>query len=150
MSNTIITISREFGSGGRLVGEKLALALGIPFYDSAIIEMAAEKSGLSPSFIQQNEEHIPNSFLFNLSASALSSYSLPAYDTPINDKLLRPVRRLAGSCLQGQLRHVGLCAIKPSGGAGLVRVFICADAEDRTARREKYGMMRIPSHPSRK
>ena len=144
MSNTIITISREFGSGGRLVGEKLAQALDIPFYDSAIIEMAAEKSGLAPSFIEQNEEHIPNSFLFNLSASALSSYKPSLqYDTPINDKTFfaqsAVVRELAA---QGSCVIVGRCAdyvLREE--PGLVRVFICAEPEDRKKRAvEKYGL----------
>ncbi|MBR2831940.1 MAG: cytidylate kinase-like family protein [Oscillospiraceae bacterium] len=144
MSNTIITISREFGSGGRLVGEKLAQVLGIPFYDSAIIEMAAEKSGLSPSFIEQNEEHIPNSFLFNLSASALSSYKPSLqYDTPINDKTFfaqsAVVRELAA---QGSCVIVGRCAdyvLREE--PGLVRIFVCAEAEDRKKRAvENYGL----------
>ena len=45
--NKIITISRQYGSGGRIVGKKLAEALGIPFYDNELITMAAEKTGLS-------------------------------------------------------------------------------------------------------
>ena len=51
MSNLIVTISREFGSGGRKVGELLALGLNVPFYDKEIIEITAEKSGLSPESV---------------------------------------------------------------------------------------------------
>ena len=51
MSNYVISISREFGSGGRLIGKRLAAQLGIPCYDRTIIQKTAEKSGLSPDFI---------------------------------------------------------------------------------------------------
>ena len=51
MSNYIISISREFGSGGRLIGKRLAAQLGIPCYDRTIIQKTSEKSGLSPDFI---------------------------------------------------------------------------------------------------
>lgn len=51
MSNYVISISREFGSGGRLIGKRLAARLGIPCYDRTLIQKTAEKSGLSPEFI---------------------------------------------------------------------------------------------------
>ena len=51
MSNYVVSISREFGSGGRLIGKKLAASLGIPCYDRTLIQKTAEKSGLSPDFI---------------------------------------------------------------------------------------------------
>jgi len=56
MSNYVISISREFGSGGRLIGKRLAAQLGIPCYDRTIIQKTAEKSGLSPDFIARAEE----------------------------------------------------------------------------------------------
>lgn len=54
--NTIITISREYGSGGRYVGKLLADELGIPFYDKEIIAMASEDSGFAQEFIKENEQ----------------------------------------------------------------------------------------------
>ncbi len=87
MGNLIITISREFGSGGRLVGEKLALSLGIPFYDKEIIHMAADKSGLSPDYIQRVEEQASSSLLFNLVTSAYASPTFSMqYETPTSEK----------------------------------------------------------------
>ena len=56
MSNYVISISREFGSGGRLIGKRLAAELGIPCYDRTIIQKTSEKSGLSPDFIARAEE----------------------------------------------------------------------------------------------
>ncbi len=63
MAYSVITISREFGTGARLIGKQLADILGFNYYDRAIIQMAAEKSGLSPEFIERNEEKTNNSFL---------------------------------------------------------------------------------------
>ena len=56
MSNYVISISREFGSGGRMIGKQLAARLGIPCYDRTLIQKTAEKSGLSPEFIARAEE----------------------------------------------------------------------------------------------
>lgn len=58
MSINIITISREFGSGGRAIGEMLAKKLGIPCYDSQIIEKVAEKSGFDKDYVHQKGEYI--------------------------------------------------------------------------------------------
>ena len=64
MAKRIITISREFGSGGRFIGEEGAKKLGIAYYDKNIIGQIAEKSGLSPEYIQENAELSPKKGLF--------------------------------------------------------------------------------------
>ena len=64
MAKRIITISREFGSGGRFIGEKVAKKLGIAYYDKNIINDIAEKSGLSPEYVQKNAELSPKKGLF--------------------------------------------------------------------------------------
>ena len=64
MTKRIITISREFGSGGRFIGEEVAKELGIAYYDKNIINEIAEKSGLSPEYIQENAELSPKKGLF--------------------------------------------------------------------------------------
>ena len=64
MAKRIITISREFGSGGRFIGEEVAKKLGIVYYDKNIINEIAEKSGLSPEYIQENAELSPKRGLF--------------------------------------------------------------------------------------
>lgn len=65
MSKRIITISREFGSGGRYIGKQLADRLGIAFYDKDIIAKAAEESGLSKEFIESKGEHAHNKSIFS-------------------------------------------------------------------------------------
>ena len=64
MAKRSITISREFGSGGRFIGEELAKKLGLAYYDKNIINEIAEKSGLSPEYIQESAELSPKKGLF--------------------------------------------------------------------------------------
>ena len=69
MKNLIITISREFGSGGRKIGEEIAKRLDLKYFDKEIIDKAAKDSGLSPDFIEKEEQTFSNSILFNLATS---------------------------------------------------------------------------------
>ena len=64
MTKKIITISREFGSGGRFIGEQVAKKLGIAYYDKNVIGQVAEKSGLSPEYIQESAELSPKRGIF--------------------------------------------------------------------------------------
>ena len=64
MAKRIITISREFGSGGRFIGEEVAKKLGIAYYDKNIITKIAEKSGLSQKYVQESAELSPKKGLF--------------------------------------------------------------------------------------
>ena len=64
MKKKIITISREFGSGGRFIGEEVAKKLGIAYYDKNVINQIAEKSGLAPEYIQESAELSPKKGLF--------------------------------------------------------------------------------------
>jgi cytidylate kinase len=65
MEKKIITISREFGSGGRTVGRKVAEKLGIPFYDKELVDQIAMESGFAPKFIEEHGEHSPGKSLFS-------------------------------------------------------------------------------------
>ncbi|MBQ4600410.1 MAG: cytidylate kinase-like family protein [Oscillospiraceae bacterium] len=65
MEKKIITISREFGSGGRSVGRKVAEKLGIPFYDKELVDQIAVESGFAPKFVEEHGEHSPGSSLFS-------------------------------------------------------------------------------------
>jgi len=65
MKKTIITISRQFGSGGRTVGHLVAEKLGIPFYDKELIEQISLESGFAPKFIEEHSEHAPGKSLLS-------------------------------------------------------------------------------------
>lgn len=71
MKNRIITISREFGSGGRTIGRKVAEKLGIPCYDAELIQKIAQESGFDADYIREAREYTPGGFL----SSALSNRS---------------------------------------------------------------------------
>lgn len=86
----VITIGRQFGSGGRNVGEKVAEYFNIPFYDKELVEMAAQKSNLSQEALKEVDEHATNSFLYSLASGNYSLRGINApiyYEMPINDKL---------------------------------------------------------------
>ena len=65
MEKKIITISREFGSGGRTVGHLVADKLGIPFYDKELVDHIALESGFAPKFVEEHGEHSPSTSLFS-------------------------------------------------------------------------------------
>lgn len=144
MSNLIITISREFGSGGRKVGELLAHQLSIPFYDKEIIQKTEEKSGLSKDFIANAEEHTRKSFLFSIATAPYADMKYAyQYETPVTDQAFfaqsAVIRELADAdnCV-----IVGRCAdylLREQ--EKLLRVFISASPEDRRRRViEDYGI----------
>lgn len=65
MEKKIITISREFGSGGRTIGRMVAEQLGIPFYDKELVEQVALESGFAPKFVEEHGEHSPGRSLLS-------------------------------------------------------------------------------------
>lgn len=65
MEKKIITISREFGSGGRTIGRMVADKLGIPFYDKELVDQIALESGFAPKFVEEHGEHSPGKSLFS-------------------------------------------------------------------------------------
>lgn len=65
MEKNIITISREFGSGGRSIGRLVAQKLGIPFYDKELVNQIALESGFAPKFVEDHGEHSPGTSLFS-------------------------------------------------------------------------------------
>ena len=65
MEKKILTISREFGSGGRTIGHQVANALGIPFYDKELVDHIALESGFAPHFVEEHGEHSPGSSIIS-------------------------------------------------------------------------------------
>lgn len=88
-NNLLITIGRQYGSGGREIGEKLAAKLGIAFYNNELITMAANKSGMAHNIVGEADEKATNSLLYTLAmgSSFFNGNAGIAFDMPINDKL---------------------------------------------------------------
>ena len=135
MKNRIITISREFGSGGRTIGKRTAEALGIPCYDRELIQKLAAKSGFSEVYIEDTGESAPGGFL----ASAFSH----RYGEPNNADCLWKIQYQVITELaeQGPCVIVGRCAdYILQDKADCLRVFIHADTKFRARRIvEEYG-----------
>ncbi len=136
--NTIITIGRQFGSGGREIGQKLAERLGIPFYDKELIVLASEKSGMSQSVLEGADEQPTNVFLqtcSTMSYTAGGRIALPT-EISINDKLFFAQADVIQSiATQGSCVIVGRCAdyiLRET--ANCIHVFIHADLDRRVAR----------------
>ncbi|MDO5124207.1 MAG: cytidylate kinase-like family protein [Eubacteriales bacterium] len=109
----IITIARQFGSGGREIGKALADKLQVPFYDKELITMAAKESGMDAEIFEDVDEKATNSLLYSLSMGLYSfgnSFSAMG-DLPVNDRLYilqhKIIKKLAenGPCV-----IVGRCA----------------------------------------
>lgn len=105
MANRIITITRQYGSGGREVGQKLADAMGVEFYDNKLLEVAAGNSGIHKSHFEENDEKRSNSFLYLLSTT-YGQGGVP-FDDALFFAQLEAIRKIASeeSCV-----IIGRCA----------------------------------------
>ena len=113
--NKIITISREYGSGGHTIAKLVAEKLNIPFYDQEIIDMAAKDSGFSPDFIQKTEQNISSGWLYTLLLGA--SYAAPGTSSRPGINPQSPTMPLADQVFNAQRRVIidlakkGACVI---------------------------------------
>ena len=108
----IITIGREYGSGGREIGELVAKTLGIAYYDKKLITLAAQKSGLSDEFIANNEQRVRSGFMQNLAASAAySSGFFSSQYLPLSESII--VGRCADYILAGRDNTINVFVYAP-------------------------------------
>ncbi len=134
-TSTIYTFEREFASGGHIVGERLANKLGIPFYDSQIVDLAAKNAGVNRKLFEGYDEKPTNSFLYSLVMGTYTAMN-PVSQAPslnISDRLFAEeaeiIRKAAD---QGPCVIVGRCSSyilrdRPN----VVRTFITADLDAR-------------------
>lgn len=137
MSNRIITISREFGSGGRTIGKKLAEKLGISCYDAELLEKIAEESGFAKDYVAEHGEYVTGSSWFSQAFSG-RDYQGHSYQDDLWVIQQRIITELAqkescvivGRCADYILREKADC----------LRVFIHSDLQSRAKRIvEQYG-----------
>lgn len=136
--NIIITIARQYGSGGREIGEIIAKNLGIPLYDKEIVKEAAQNSELSEEVLHTADESAANSLLYTL---AMGSNMLGAtmhfgYKMPINDKLfILQSDIIKNYASQGSCVIIGRCAdYVLRDNPNLFRIFIYGDLDHRQER----------------
>lgn len=146
MSNKInvITISREYGSGGRKIGEKIAKALDIPFYDKVLIDMIAQDCGMTAGYVEEASEKMTMNQAFNISTLGYYSVSPIVENVQVigedifvsQSKIIREVAE-KGPCV-----IVGRCAdYILRDRDDVLNVFIHADYDERYKRAiEEYGI----------
>ena len=137
-ANTVITIGRQYGSGGKEVGLRLAEELGIKCYDKELLDRAAKDSGLCQELFENNDEKPTNSFLYSLVMDTYSlGYSSGNYtDMPINHKVFLAqfdaIKKIAD---EGPCILVGRCAdYALEEYDNVLSVFIHADLDSRIRR----------------
>ena len=142
MKKKIVTISRQYGSGGRYIGENLAKALGVPCYDEKLIDMVAKESGFAQSFVAEKGERITGSLLFNIASSL--SFANNVFSTN-NGVTLQDEIYFTQNRIIKELADKGPCVIVGRCADYILReredclnVFIFADNESKIERAEKY------------
>lgn len=134
----VITIARQYGSGGREIGERVSRILGIPFYDKELITDAAAKGSLSEEVLRTTDESAANSLIYTLAmgSNILSASMHFGYKMPLNDKLFilqsEVIREYAeaGSCV-----IIGRCAdYVLRDEENVLKIFIYSDTPHRTER----------------
>ena len=137
-TNTIITIGRQFGSGGREIGHIVADKLGIKLYDKEMLDRAAKESGICQELFETHDEKPTNSLLYSLVMDTYSlGYSAGSYtDMPINHKIfLAKYDAIKNIADEGPCILVGRCAdYALEGYPNVLRIFIHADLDARIRR----------------
>lgn len=136
----VITIAREFGSGGHEIGEIIAKELGISFYDTKLIDLSAAESGLTPEYVKEHEQKLANNLLFDLYEQnyAYVNEEMPPLDTlfMVQSKVIRDI------CEKESCVIVGRCAdYVLKNNPDCFNIFIHADKKFRIERIIKeYGI----------
>jgi len=129
---TVILISREYGSGGRGIGEKLAKELNIPFYDKEVIRLACKESGFDMSLFEKTEEQIKHPISYFLS---MYSATMTPSDLSLNDQVFLVQAKVIRELAKESCVIIGRCAdYILRDYDNIIRVFIHADIEDRIER----------------
>lgn len=135
---SVITISREFGSGGREIAMELAKALGVKFYDKELISLAAKESGIDPALFERIDEQASNSLLYSLSMGLLTMGQTgfsPRDQISVNDQLYLLQHEIIKKLAEEPCVIVGRCAdYILRDRTNCINVFIHADLEYRTER----------------
>lgn len=127
----IITISREFGSGGKEVGKRLADALKLPFYDSKIIHMLAKETGLQESYISEISEHGSYPYAFNFGRTFMALPTLQMNQNEIliaQQKVLKKIAEKGDCIIVGRGADIVLEEYAP------VKIFVYADMDAKIKR----------------
>lgn len=136
----LITINREYGSGGRLIGKALSEKLGIPYYDDDIIKMASEYSAVGEQYFRMNDERPGNNLLKKIIGNIKNSWDKPSLDEKITspDNLFKfeseVIRKISDeeSCI-----FIGRCSdfvLSSFGNDDFISLFVYSDLPTKVRR----------------
>lgn len=155
----IITISREYGSGGSAIGKMVAEQLGWKYYDKQLIDLAADESGLSPKFIEKSEQSLSSGWFYNMMlgsnyssnyAAAATPNTLPLVDQIFNAQrtIILKVAKESPCIIVGRCADYILHSSEDFNDNDMLNLFIYANPDDRIKRAiEAYG---IPEKDAKK
>lgn len=155
----IITISREYGSGGSAIGKIVAEKLGWKYYDKQLIDLAADESGLSPKFIEKSEQSLSSGWLYNMMlgsnyssnyATATTPNTLPLVDQIYNAQrtIILKVAKESPCVIVGRCADYILHTSEEFSDSDILKLFVYANPEDRIKRAiEAY---KIPEKDAKK
>ena len=135
MKKQIITIERQYGSGGSAIGKLTAEKLGVNCYNRQILEMTAERCGISAEYLESAEESVPTSFLYSLLLSANPARTMED-NLPLSDKVFLMESRIITEIAEAEPSFVlvGRCGSYILEDKGCFSVYIYASHEDRIKR----------------
>ncbi len=138
----LITIGREYGSGGRTIGKSVAQRLGIPYYDRELVDEAAKRSGLAVEAIEENDQIVTRSFLYDLAIGTSYGYmNQTGIPLDLNTQVFLAQRETILKFAESPCVIVGRCAdyiLRER--EDVLRIFIYADKQSRLKRIvEEYG-----------
>ncbi len=155
----IITISREYGSGGSAIGKLVAEQLGWKYYDKQLIDLAADESGLSPKFIEKSEQSLSSGWLYNMMlgsnyssnyATAATPNTLPLVDQIYNAQrtIILKVAKESPCVIVGRCADYILKTSEEFNNSEILNIFVYANPENRIKRAiEAY---KIPEKDAKK
>ena len=155
----IITISREYGSGGSAIGKIVAEKLGYKYYDKQLIDLAADESGLSPKFIEKSEQSLSSGWRYKMMlgsnyssnyATATTPNTLPLVDQIYNAQrtIILKVAKESPCVIVGRCADYILHTSEEFADSDILKLFVYANPDDRIKRAiEAYG---IPEKDAKK
>ncbi|MBQ6028296.1 MAG: cytidylate kinase-like family protein, partial [Treponema sp.] len=141
----IITISREYGSGGSAIGKMVAEQLGWKYYDKQLIDLAADESGLSPKFIEKSEQSLSSGWLYNMMlgsnyssnyATATTPNTLPLVDQIYNAQrtIILKVAKESPCVIVGRCADYILHTSEEFADSDILKLFVYANPDERIKR----------------
>lgn len=132
-NNMIVTVAREYGSGGRYVAKLVAEKLGLKFYDKDLIKIISDESGLSAEYIEQNEQNMQGNLLSNFNTNYYNNLSNDDNLFIAESKAIKEIAEKGGCVIVGRCSNYIL-----KDNSNVINIFLYSDDENKVKRAVKY------------